>query len=104
MEEEAIIDYENIEKIREIPINLLYELNIIKDGNCFFNCLSYFFHNTQKDSFEFRKIIYECIKSNKEELIPFFPDENNETKEEKIKRFDEYIETISKNGNLGRKF
>ena len=99
MEEEAIIDYENIEKIREIPINLLYELNIIKDGNCFFNCLSYFFHNTQKDSFEFRKIIYEYIKSNKEELIPFFPDENNENKEEKIKKFDEYIETISKNGN-----
>ena len=53
MEEEAIIEYENNEKIKKIFINLLYELNIIKDGNCFFNCLSYFFRNTQKDSFEF---------------------------------------------------
>ena len=30
MEEEDKIDYENIENIREIPINFLYEVNIKK--------------------------------------------------------------------------
>ena len=67
------IDYDNIENIREIPIDNLSEIIIKRDGNCFFNCLSYYFRNTEQDSKEFRKIIYECIKSNKEELLQFFP-------------------------------
>ena len=57
------------EKLNQIPIIYLHKAKIKKDGNCFFNCLSYFFCNLEKDINEFSKIIYECFKSNKEELI-----------------------------------
>ena len=93
-----------IENIREIPINSLSEIVIKRDGNCFFNCLSYYFRNTEQDSKEFRKIIYECIKSNREELLQFFPDENNELYEEKKKRFEEFIKNIAKDWNWSGDF
>ena len=93
-----------LKNIRKIPIDSLSEIVIKRDGNCFFNCLSYYFRNTEQDSKEFRKIIYEYIKSNKEELLQFFPAENNEVDEDKKKRFEEFIENIAKDGNWSGDF
>ena len=88
-----------LKNIRKIPIDSLSEIVIKRDGNCFFNCLSYYFWNTEQDNKEFRKNIYECIKSNKEKLLQYFLDENNEVDEDKKKRFEEFIDNIAKEGN-----
>ena len=40
--------YYNIINHKDISESLIEEIYIQKDGNCFYNCLSYFFTNTQK--------------------------------------------------------
>ena len=46
---------------------------IKEDGNCFFNCLSYFFIKTQKYDLFFRYLLYSYIKDYLTEIIKEHP-------------------------------
>ena len=54
--------YYNISKHLVIDDNNIYEKKINKDGNCFYNCLSYFFTGEQNYNLFFRYFLYKYVK------------------------------------------
>ena len=53
----------------KITENTLLEDSIFKDGNCFFRAISSFFTGTEQYHIYYRKLIYEYIIDNKDEVI-----------------------------------
>ena len=63
----------------EINKKYFKEIDIPKDGNCFFRCISYYFYKNIDQHMEIRDSIYKYIVENKEDFYIFFQgnDENN---------------------------
>ena len=75
------------------PLNCINIIPIIKDGNCFCRCLSYFFLSDQDYYKEFKYIIIEWIENNYNNFVNFFLDDdiNQISKETLEKQELEYI-------------
>ena len=86
----------------ELPFMNYYEKYINEDGNCFYRCLSYYYRKSEKDHIEFRKLLYEWLKNNKEIFIDFIledADPNNTlTIEERLNIIKEKIEKVKNVG------
>ena len=80
----------------EIRLSDVYEIQIIGDGNCLFRCLSLFNDKTQENYSYYREIIYNYIQLNKNKLQIFFHKEENESEEQYLARYEEFILSIQK--------
>ena len=80
----------------EIRLSDVYEIQIIGDGNCLFRCLSLFNDKTQENYCYYREIIYNYIQLNKNKLQIFFHKEENESEEQYLARYEEFILSIQK--------
>ena len=56
----------NFEKNTNLSYQDYIEKNIIPDGNCFFRCISYYYRQTQDAHLEFRDLLYQWKKNNKD--------------------------------------
>ena len=83
-EDNSIQDYEiksnnnynlffNINKHLDIQINEVIEVDIIRDGNCYYNNLSLYFTNSQNYNTLFRYILYKYCKDYSSEISEEFP-------------------------------
>ena len=57
-----INEIENNYKSHDLDYMNYMEKDIEKDGNCYYQCLSYYYRNTQEYHLEFRKLISEILK------------------------------------------
>ena len=82
----------NKEKLALDYINII---PIVKDGNCFYRCLSYFFLSDQKYYKEFKDIIIEWIENNYKKFESYFGDDekNNISKEILAREEFDYIKS-----------
>ena len=64
---------------QNIPKNLLFEIKREGDGNCWYRTLSNYFTGKQDNHKVFRRLIYEATKNNKQNLLPFFLEDGQET-------------------------
>ena len=76
---------------------LIIEVPISKDGNCWYRTLSAFFTGNQEHYKIFLQLIYEAIKLNKENCVPFFLNNGEDIDDIIVNmKFDNYIEEIKK--------
>ena len=80
-----------------IPNKCYKQINIDKDGNCFYKCVSYFLYGTIDYHREIRDIISNVCKANLEELCNF--QETVEIRKDKYILTRNYIDMISDEGN-----
>ena len=81
------------EKFRQELKALGFEIREIKgDGNCLFRCVSDQMENDENNYQVYREKCVEYMKNNKEEFLPFLDEDE---------KFEDYIETMSKNGEWG---
>ena len=76
--------------------NLFENIDVGRDGNCFYRTLSLFFTNEESHYKFFREQIYIACKNNLNELKEFFVDQNKDPILENNK-LDGYIEKIRQN-------
>ena len=65
-----------IKNNENLSLNNVNIIPIVKDGNCFYRCLSYFFLSDQEYYKEFKEIIIEWIENNYKKFENFFGDED----------------------------
>ena len=92
---------------REIEENQFIIKNILPDGNCFYQTISYYFRDTEDDHTEFRTLILDYIQTNIEEYIPFVSDddikikiENNLNEKDIKNKKIEYIKAYINNARI----
>ena len=92
-----------IKNNRDIPKNFVELKDVFGDGNCYFRVLSLYYTDDQNNYQIFQQIIYESAKRNKSEFASFFHDDESQIDEvlENMK-YDNYIETIKKDGFYAR--
>ena len=89
-------DLSNIIKNKEnLSFDNINIIPIVKDGNCFYRCLSYFFLSNQEYYKEFKEIIIEWIENNYKKFESFFGDDekNKISKEILAKEEFDYIKS-----------
>ena len=77
-----------------IPNNIVEEISITKDGNCFYSNLSYFFTGKEKYNNYFRELTYEYLMANKINIILETP---YTYYNDQIIEIDKYIDNIKNN-------
>ena len=80
-----------------IPNKCYKQINIDKDGNCFYKCVSYFLYGTIDYHREIRNTISNVCKANLEEICDF--QETVEIRKDKYILTRNYIDMISDEGN-----
>ena len=61
---------------KDLPYMDYIEIDIEKDGNCYYRCLSYYYRKTQDYHLEFRKFISEIFENNLDKFKDHYPDPN----------------------------
>ena len=90
--------YNYIIKKTNIPNNRFKQIDIDKDGNCFYKCVSYFLYGNKKQHGEIRSTISNVCKGNLEELCQF--QEFVEIRKDEYVKTREYINNmINTEGN-----
>ena len=69
-----IFEYANTELKYEINEKYFNIIDISGDDNCYYNCLSMFFYNSEKNHMNFRESIFEYISNNKNDFLAYFQD------------------------------
>ena len=77
-----------------IPNNIVEEISITKDGNCFYSNLSYFFTGKEKYNNYFRELTYKYLMANKINIILETP---YTYYNDQIIEIDKYIDNIKNN-------
>ena len=85
-----------------LPYTEYIEKEITGDGNCFFRSLAYYYRNKEDDYNEFRILLYEWIKINKDLFIDMIPEidslNNVLSLDERRNKLNEKIEKIKIEG------
>ena len=86
---------ELVYKEEKLNLNQIKIIEIVKDGNCFYRCLSYFLLKSEEYYQNIKNLIVEWIENNYDNYLEFFGDDdsNNMTKEEIAKNEFDYIKS-----------
>ena len=93
--------YQLIKNNSDIPKSNLELYEVKKDGNCFYRVLSLYLTQDQNNHDVIRKLIYQATKENKNNLFPFFLNNNSDSERDSIinnMKYENYIEQIKKDG------
>ena len=86
---------ELVYKEEKLNLNQIKIIEIEKDGNCFYRCLSYFLLKSQDYYLNIKNLIIDWIENNYDNFLDFFGDDepNNMTREEIAKQEFDYIKS-----------